>query len=127
MPTCEEVIVRQDQFVSLIEEYLADVGMSPTKFGHVVLNDPKFVFNMREGRECKESTRERVFSYIRENPPTGEMSTKSRTERPAARVRRLVAELNEAISESVAAGVQIELRVIDEGLPKIVGHIREPL
>lgn len=49
-----------------IDAFLTRTGMSATAFGTEVLKDPPFVFQLREGRDCKMSTVERVREFIRE-------------------------------------------------------------
>ncbi|HEX8258530.1 MAG TPA: hypothetical protein VF589_12940 [Allosphingosinicella sp.] len=47
-----------------IESYLRKSGTPATKFGREVLGDPRFVFDLRKGREPREATEARVASYI---------------------------------------------------------------
>lgn len=51
-----------EQFRVKVEEYLATAGISPTAFGRRFAGDPLFVFQLREGREPREATRERVLA-----------------------------------------------------------------
>jgi hypothetical protein len=47
-----------------IEAFLERTDTSPTAFGQTVLNDPGFVFNLRTGRDPKESTAIKVREFI---------------------------------------------------------------
>lgn len=39
-----------------IEDFLTEHGMTPSRFGTVMMNDPRFVFDLRSGRELRRST-----------------------------------------------------------------------
>ena len=47
-----------------VEKFLRRSGMSPTKFGRVAVNDPRFVLDLRMGREPRSRTAQRVISFI---------------------------------------------------------------
>lgn len=47
-----------------IELYLRTSGMAPTRFGRDVVGDPRFVFDMRRGREPREKTCARIEAYL---------------------------------------------------------------
>ena len=47
-----------------IELHLRRSRMSPTRFGREVLDDPRFVFDLRRGREMREKTRARVRAWL---------------------------------------------------------------
>lgn len=47
-----------------IERYLRRSGTPATKFGREALGDPRFVFDLRKGREPRGTTEARVASYI---------------------------------------------------------------
>ncbi len=49
-----------DTFKTEIEAYLLQAGMKPSKFGREFLNDPGFVYRLRDGGECRPSTIEKV-------------------------------------------------------------------
>ncbi|MEW2911438.1 hypothetical protein [Leisingera sp. JC11] len=44
------------EFKEEVESFLAETGMKPSGFGRKALNDPGFVFRLREGAECRVST-----------------------------------------------------------------------
>lgn len=50
-----------------IECHLRARRMSPTRFGREALGDPKFVLQLRDGREPRPRTVERVLRYIELN------------------------------------------------------------
>lgn len=47
-----------------IELYLRRTGMPPTRFGRTVVNDPRFVLDLRHGREPGPRTTRRVEAYL---------------------------------------------------------------
>ena len=47
-----------------IELYLRRSGMPPTRFGREVVHDPRFVFDLRRGREPRRETERRVVAWI---------------------------------------------------------------
>ncbi|MGB3386777.1 MAG: hypothetical protein WBA88_02220 [Pseudaminobacter sp.] len=53
-----------DQFKSAIEDFLLQTGMTPTAFGRRFAGDPLFVFQLRDGREPREATREKVLAAM---------------------------------------------------------------
>lgn len=56
-----------EKFKASVEAYLEKHGMTPTRFGREAANDPSFVFQLREGRELRTATRERVVAYMKAN------------------------------------------------------------
>jgi 2,4-dienoyl-CoA reductase-like NADH-dependent reductase (Old Yellow Enzyme family) len=47
-----------------IEKLLKARRMPPTRFGREAVRDPKFVFDLREGREPRSATVKRVTAYL---------------------------------------------------------------
>lgn len=47
-----------------IENYLRQTDTSPTRFGKTAVGDPRFVFDLRKGREPRESTVARVLTFL---------------------------------------------------------------
>jgi hypothetical protein len=47
-----------------IELYLRRTAMAPTRFGREVVGDPRFVFDLRKGREPREKTEARVHIWL---------------------------------------------------------------
>jgi len=47
-----------------IEKYLRESDMAPTRFGRNVVGDPRFVFDLRRGRDPRPQTVERVLAYL---------------------------------------------------------------
>lgn len=53
-----------DTFKSTVEAFIAKNNLTPTRFGKEYVGDPLFVFQLREGREPRFSTREKVLKAI---------------------------------------------------------------
>ena len=53
-----------DSLSEVVEAHLRATGVSPTRFGVEAVRDPRFVFQLRNGREPRKATRERVLRYI---------------------------------------------------------------
>lgn len=51
--------------LSMIERYLAESGITPSRFGRDAMGDPGFVGALRRGRLPRDSTIRRVEAYIR--------------------------------------------------------------
>lgn len=49
-----------------IEKCLRAGGIAPTRFGREAVGDPRFVFDLRSGREPRARTIERVRAYLEE-------------------------------------------------------------
>jgi hypothetical protein len=47
-----------------IERHLRQSGTPPTRFGRDVVHDPRFVFDLRNGREPRPATATRVAAYL---------------------------------------------------------------
>ncbi|MDP3674348.1 MAG: hypothetical protein Q8R44_04530 [Novosphingobium sp.] len=47
-----------------IERFLRSTGLAPTTFGRLAASDPRLVFDMRNGREPRESLRSRVEHFM---------------------------------------------------------------
>lgn len=47
-----------------IELHLQKCRMAPTRFGRDAVNDPRLVFDLREGRELRDTTARRVCAYL---------------------------------------------------------------
>ena len=55
--------------LSAIEKYLRRTDMPPTRFGREAVGDPRFVGDLRRGREPRPATVTRVAAYIAEHQP----------------------------------------------------------
>ena len=53
-----------DQFRAEVDAFLADTGMSASKFGRDALNDTHFVRRLREQRDTKLATVDRVRAFM---------------------------------------------------------------
>ena len=47
-----------------VENFLVARNVSPARFGRDVMGDPRFVFDLRNGREPRARTVRRVRSYL---------------------------------------------------------------
>lgn len=47
-----------------IERFLRRTGMSPSRFGRAAAGDPRFVHDLRLGREPRASTEARIRAFI---------------------------------------------------------------
>lgn len=57
-----------EQFLEEIENYLTESGMDPTTFGKSAMNDPRFVFDIRNGRSPSGRTVDKVRAWVRDHP-----------------------------------------------------------
>ncbi len=47
-----------------INRFLNEKDMAPTRFGRLAVNDPRFVYDLRNGREPRAGTVARVEAFI---------------------------------------------------------------
>ena len=47
-----------------VEKYLRQNDTAPTRFGRDVMGDPRFVFDLRNGREPRPRTANRVRAFL---------------------------------------------------------------
>jgi hypothetical protein len=47
-----------------VEKYLRHSELAPTRFGRDVMGDPRFVFDLRNGRDPRPTTVARVRAYL---------------------------------------------------------------
>lgn len=47
-----------------VERHLRLHQLAPSRFGRIVAGDPRFVFDLRKGREPRAATRDRVLAHI---------------------------------------------------------------
>lgn len=52
------------EFLQTIEDFLSRTDMAPSTLGMKVFGDPNFVFRLRDGRECREETQNRILNFI---------------------------------------------------------------
>ena len=50
--------------LSVVESFLKRSNMPPARFGREVVGDPRFVFDLRRGREPRPRTMERVRAFM---------------------------------------------------------------
>jgi 2,4-dienoyl-CoA reductase-like NADH-dependent reductase (Old Yellow Enzyme family) len=58
--------VTKDPVLDDVERFLHASQMSATSFGRQSVSDPMLVHQLRQGRECKRSTRARILGFIQE-------------------------------------------------------------
>lgn len=47
-----------------VEKFLRESDVAPTRFGRDAVGDPRFVFDLRNGRDPRPSTVARVRAYL---------------------------------------------------------------
>lgn len=50
--------------LTTVERYLRNSAVAPSRFGRQVAGDPRFVFDLRNGREPRAATQARVLAFI---------------------------------------------------------------
>ncbi len=61
----------QSDFLRLVEAFLQKHDWTPTRFGRELAGDPQFVFDLREGREPRLETRQRICDAMAAYPERG--------------------------------------------------------
>lgn len=56
----------KQEFLNLIEEFLQSYQIPPTTFGILSVNSPSLVFDLKEGRECREATQAKILKFIKD-------------------------------------------------------------
>ncbi|SFZ81164.1 homoserine dehydrogenase [Devosia enhydra] len=59
-------------FRQSVEAFIASRGWTPTRFGRAIAGDPLFVFDLREGREPRSETRQRILRAMQDMAETGD-------------------------------------------------------
>lgn len=59
-----------EKFRNEVEAFISSSGMTPTRFGKEFAGDPLFVFQLREGREPRTDTRQRILNAMAGNAET---------------------------------------------------------
>lgn len=52
------------QLLEQIERYLRHTNLSPTRFGRIVVGDPRFVQDLRAGRKPRQKTVKAVSDFL---------------------------------------------------------------
>ena len=47
-----------------VEKFLSNSDIPPTRFGREAMGDPRFVFDLRNGREPRPETIQRVIAFL---------------------------------------------------------------
>lgn len=66
-----------ERFRETVESFISARGMTPTQFGREFAADPLFVFQLREGREPRTPTRQRILDAISHRPSTHKEKAKT--------------------------------------------------
>lgn len=53
-----------ETFKNSVEDFIAKANITPTLFGKKFANDPLFVFQLREGREPRSATRQKIIEAM---------------------------------------------------------------
>jgi hypothetical protein len=75
-----EVKMKKKIFLNQVEDFLKSKNISPTTLGLKSINDPRLVFMLRAGRECREETQERVLNFMKNYEKEYEKEAGSATE-----------------------------------------------
>jgi homoserine dehydrogenase len=59
------VMTEIEFFRQSVEGYISQRGWTPTQFGKVFAGDPRFVFDLRDGREPRTETRARILEAMK--------------------------------------------------------------
>jgi len=60
--------------LTLVERHLRQAAVAPSRFGREVAGDPRFVFDLRRGREPRPATAARVRAFISKAEPPSPIS-----------------------------------------------------
>lgn len=63
-----------ETFQAAVEAFISQNGWTPTRFGREIAGDPLFVFDLREGREPRSDTRERILKAMRDYNESGSLA-----------------------------------------------------
>jgi len=55
-----------EAFRARVEAFISKRGWTPTRFGREAARDPLFVFQLRDGREPRTATRQKVAEFMDE-------------------------------------------------------------
>ena len=55
---------RQVHLLREVEKFLRRSDLAPTRFGREAVGDPRFVFDLRNGRDPRPTTVARVLAYL---------------------------------------------------------------
>lgn len=66
------------KLLSRIDACLTTTGMSPTEFGLKAINDKRLIPDLREGRELRRATREKIEQFIAEQTEPAKPTRKVR-------------------------------------------------
>jgi hypothetical protein len=58
------------------EAFLMEFGLTPSRFGREACRDPRFIFDLRRGREPSGKVADRVFAFMRRTREAEQRSRK---------------------------------------------------
>lgn len=64
-PSMLRATSRHQSALELVEQYLSANRVPPSRFGRMAVNDPRFVDDLRRGREPRPKTLRRLRAFIR--------------------------------------------------------------
>ena len=64
MPSRKALKERRVYLLNKVEKFLRQSDVAPTRFGRDVVGDPRFVFDLRTGRDPRPQTVARVLAYL---------------------------------------------------------------
>jgi phosphopantothenoylcysteine decarboxylase / phosphopantothenate---cysteine ligase len=109
MPTLARALLTE------IEAFLAERGLTPTKFGLASVNDGHLVANLRRGNSVTLKTADRVRAFMRASAPASAPAAAALTRKPAAGRSMLVP------TQASAAGGLGHEAAFDKGIALIIG------
>jgi len=56
------------EMLEAIKAYCARYNLTETRFGKLALKDPSFIAQLKNGRECRQATRDAVYNVLRKPP-----------------------------------------------------------
>lgn len=104
-----------------IEKHLRATGMAPSRFGRDAVNDPRLVFDLRNGRSLRPKVANRVAAYLA-NPASIAYADKRRVWTPEreAQLCQLVA--SGASAKAIAASMGMTLSAVNTAVHRIVNE-----
>ncbi len=74
IPICDSFMSDNDKFIDAIEAFIAKHGWTPTRFGREIAGDPLFVFDLRDGREPRSETRNKILKSMNDFSDNGKLT-----------------------------------------------------
>ncbi|GEM_PF-1637621 len=71
--------MKKSEFLIIIENFLERTGFSAAGLGKAAANDTRLVFMLRNGRECREKTQEKVLAWIAQHEKDNQINLTDET------------------------------------------------